>query len=122
MLPQGKGPRQASKLSNEILAFILQTMREEPELRVNEIPMRVEQQFGISVHLSSVERALARSRKKARPVPRCRTRQPHLQCGAGLSVWNDMKPCGAKRWRGKAVPAMLIWKWHSSNARGWQGG
>jgi transposase len=122
LLPQGQGPRQASKLSNEILAFILQTMREEPELRVNEIPMRVEQQFGISVHLSSVERALARSRKKAGPVPACRTRQPRLRVGPSLSTWNDMKPCGARRWRGKAVPAMPIWKWRSSNARGWQGG
>ena len=110
LLPQSKGPRQASKLSDEILVFILQTMRTEPELRATEMPVRVLQQFGISVHLSSVERALARSRKKAGPVPMCRTRQPRLQSGPGLIVWNDMKPCGARRWRGKAVPAMLIWK------------
>ena len=100
LLRQGKGPRQASKLSNEILAFILQTMREEPELRTAEIPVRVEQQFGVSVHLSSVERALARSRKKAGPVPVCRTRQTRLRVGPSLSARNDMKPCGARRWRG----------------------
>jgi transposase len=74
LLPQSKGPRQASKLSNEVLAFILQTMQAEPELRTTEIPKRVEQQFGISVHLSSIERALARGRKKAGPVPVCRSR------------------------------------------------
>ena len=122
LLPQGQGPRQASKLSNEGLAFILQTMREEPELRTTEIPKRVEQRFGISIHLSSIERALARSRKKARPVPMCRTRQPRLRPGPGLSAWNDTKPCGARRWRGEAVPAIPIWKWRSSNARGWQHG
>jgi transposase len=100
LLPQGKGPRQASKLSDEVLAFILQTMREEPELRTGEMPVRVEQQFGISIHLSSIERALARSRKKAGPVPVCRTRQTRLRVGPSLSARNDMKPCGARRWRG----------------------
>ena len=78
LLPQSKGPRQASKLSAEILAFILQTMRAEPELRTSEMPVRVEQQFGISVQLRSIERALARSRKKARPLLACRMHPPRL--------------------------------------------
>ena len=62
--PQSKGPRQASKLSDEILTFILQTMRAEPELRTGEMPVRVEQQFGVSVQLRSIERAWPGVEKK----------------------------------------------------------
>jgi len=64
LLPQRKGPRQASKLSEEILTFVLQTLQAEPELRITEVPIRVAQQFGVSVNLRSIERALARHRKK----------------------------------------------------------
>ncbi len=122
LLPQGKGPRQASKLSDEILAFILQTMRAEPELRATEMPVRVEQQFGVSVHLRSIERALARSRKKASSLPVCQTCPPQLQSGPGPSAWNGMKPCAAKHSSLRMVPVLPIWKWRSSNVRGWQPG
>lgn len=74
LLPQSKGPRQASKVFDEILTFILQTLQTEPELRITEMPVRVRQQFGISIHLRSIERALARGRKKACPLRMCRTR------------------------------------------------
>jgi len=97
LLPQSKGPRQASKLSDEILTFILQTMRAEPELRTGEMPVRVAQQFGVSVQLRSIERALARSRKKACSLPACRTHPPRQQSGPDLSVWNGMKPCATRR-------------------------
>ena len=122
LLPQSKGPRQASKLSAEILTFILQTMQAEPELRTHEMPVRVGQQFGISVQLRSIERALARSRKKARPRLVCRMHPPRLRSGRDPSAWNDMRLCAARRWSPRTIPAMLIWKWRSSNARGWQGG
>jgi transposase len=122
LLPQSKGPRQASKLTDEILVFILQTMRAEPELRATEMPMRVVQQFGVSVHLRSIERALARSRKKARTMPTCRTHLPWLQSGPDLSAWNGMKLCVARCLSPGAVPVLPIWKWRSSNARDWQRG
>jgi transposase len=122
LLPQSKGPRQASKLSVEILTFILQTMRAEPELRTSEMPVRVEQQYGVSVQLRSIERALARSRKKARTMPTCRTHLPWLQSGPDLSAWNGMKLCVARCLSPGAVPVLPIWKWRSSNARDWQRG
>ena len=122
LLPQSKGPCQASKVSEEVLTYILQTLRAEPELRITEMPVRVVQQFGVSVHLRSIERALARSRKKARPLPACRMNPPRLWSGPDLSAWNDMRLCAARRWSPRTIPAMLIWKWRSSNARGWQGG
>jgi hypothetical protein len=36
-------------------------------LRTAELPQRVAQRFGFSVHIRSIERALARHRKKDRP-------------------------------------------------------
>lgn len=64
LLPRRKGPQRASKLSDEVLAFILQTLKDEADLRTADLPQRVVQQFGFSVHLRSIERALSRSRKK----------------------------------------------------------
>jgi transposase len=64
LLPQRKGPRRAHKLSEDVLAFIWATLKSEPELRTVDLPQRVTQQFGISVHLRSIQRALARRQKK----------------------------------------------------------
>ena len=99
LLPQRKGPRQASKLSSAMETFILQTLRAEPELRMSEVPVRVAQQFGVSIHLRSVERALARSRKKNHPNSAHRTPPFQPRSGPGASAWSDTKPCAARRWR-----------------------
>jgi transposase len=64
LLPQRKGPRRAHKLSDEVLTFILDTLKAEPDLRTVCLPQRVVKRFGISVHLRSIERALARRQKK----------------------------------------------------------
>jgi transposase len=64
LLPQAKGPRRGHKLSAEVLTFLQETLAAEPDLRVAELPQRVTEQFGRSVHLRSIERALARERKK----------------------------------------------------------
>jgi transposase len=64
LLPQPKGPRRASKLSEEVLAFVLEILMTEPELRTAEVPRRIAQHFGLSIHVRSIERALTRSRKK----------------------------------------------------------
>jgi transposase len=64
LLPQRKGPRRAHKLSDDVLAFVLDTLKAEPALRVAELRQRVAQRFGISAHPRSIERALTRHRKK----------------------------------------------------------
>jgi transposase len=66
LMPRRKGPRYASKLSNEVLAFIWQALKAEPELRTADLPQRIHRQFGISIHRRSIERALKRDRKKIR--------------------------------------------------------
>ena len=79
LLPQSKGPRQASKLSSEVETFILQTLRAEPELRMSKVPARVAQQFGVTIHLRSIERALARNRKTTGSEVARPTHLPQLQ-------------------------------------------
>ena len=67
LLPQHKGPRRGYKLSEEVLLFLLKTLEEEPALRVTDLRLRVYQQFGISIHPRSIERAMVQRRKKAIP-------------------------------------------------------
>jgi transposase len=64
LMPRRKGPQGASKLFDEVLVFIWQTLKAEPELRTTELPQRISEQFGISIHMRSIERALKRERKK----------------------------------------------------------
>ena len=108
LLPQSKGPCQASKVSAEVLTYILQTLRAEPELRITQMPVRVVQQFGVSVHLRSIERALARGRKKACSKQARRIHRSRQPSGLPLRVKSDMKPCAARHWSTEAVPARMI--------------
>ena len=63
VLPRRKGPQQAHKLSENVLTFVLDTLKAEPELRTVSLPQRVAKEFGLSVHLRSIERALVRRQK-----------------------------------------------------------
>ncbi|MBU0511125.1 MAG: helix-turn-helix domain-containing protein [Chloroflexi bacterium] len=67
LLPQRKGPRRAHKLSDDVLTFVLDTLKAEPGLRTASLPQRVAEEFGISVHLRSIERALTQRQKKSGP-------------------------------------------------------
>lgn len=64
LLPQHKGPRRGYKLTEDVLLFLLKTLENEPALRVADLRLRVSQQFGVSIHPRSIERALVRRRKK----------------------------------------------------------
>jgi transposase len=115
LLPQGKGPRRAHKLTDEVLGFVLETLKAEPEMRTTELPRRVAGQFGISVHRRSIERALARRRKKGG------TRHNHrLQPGVRPSAPGNTKSCAAWPWRPERMPpAMRRWRWPISKVVGW---
>jgi transposase len=63
LMPRRKGPGRASKLTEEVLAYIWQILKDEPDLRMADLPGRIDQQFGNSVHLRSVKRALKQSGK-----------------------------------------------------------
>ena len=120
LLPQPKGPRQAHKLSDDILTFILQTLKAEPELRTANLSLRVNQHFGISIHLRSIQRALARQRKKDCQTMRHPSHCVQLPLDRSPSVWLDTKFCAARYWSLAMTPIPMAWNWHSSSARGWE--
>jgi len=64
LLPQKRGPKQAHKLTSEVLAFIRQARQEDPSLRSATLVSRIQDRYGIAVHRRSIERALVRSQKK----------------------------------------------------------
>ena len=64
LIPQKKGPRRAHKFSSEILEFVTALQAEQPDLRPADLARRIRDKFGVGVHPRSVERALARSKKK----------------------------------------------------------
>jgi transposase len=64
LMPQKRGPKQAHKLTTEVLAFLRQVRQEDPSLRPATLASRLQDHFGITVHPRSIERALVRSQKK----------------------------------------------------------
>ncbi|MBM3189292.1 MAG: helix-turn-helix domain containing protein [Planctomycetes bacterium] len=66
LLPKRPGPRQAHKLSDDVVAVLREALRQQPELGSEDLVRLAKERFGISVHRRSVERALARPEKKRR--------------------------------------------------------
>jgi transposase len=64
LLPGKRGPRGAHKLTPEVLEFIKRVQAEEAGLDAPALAERINQHFGYSVHRRTVERALAREKKK----------------------------------------------------------
>ncbi len=122
LLPQTKGPRQSHKLSATVLAFIEETLRAEPDLRTRDLPGRVKERFGTSIHLRSIERALVSQRKKDHPATSHHSHS--LSHGSGLhrSVCSDTNSCAARRWSLASFPVLWLWRWRSLSDRDWQPG
>ncbi len=57
------GPQQASKLSDEVVAYLEEQLALDALLRAPALVQRVLERFGLSVHPRSVERALRRPKK-----------------------------------------------------------
>ena len=66
LLPVKRGPRGAHKITDEVMAFIEQVRAEEEGLDGQQLAKRITNRFGRSVHRRTVERALARAKKKRR--------------------------------------------------------
>jgi transposase len=66
LMPRRRGPKQAHKLTAEVLAFLRQARQEDPSLRPAVLASRIQSRYGITVHSRSIERALVRSQKKPR--------------------------------------------------------
>ena len=66
LVPARPGPRGASKLTEEVLAWAEEQLAADPALRPAQLPDRIEEAFGVRVHPRSVERALARRREHSK--------------------------------------------------------
>jgi transposase len=64
LLPQPRGPQQGHKLTDEVVAFLWQLREAEPDLGPLVLQQRLVDRFGITVHPRSIQRVLARPRKK----------------------------------------------------------
>src|SRR6266566_3938617 len=69
LVPARPGPRGASKLTEEILAWAEEQLAAAPALRPAQLPDRIADAFGVRVHPRSVERALARRPVRQAPGP-----------------------------------------------------
>src|SRR5438309_4827321 len=66
LVPHKRGPKQAHKLTEEVLAFIGEVRQQEPSIRLPDLGNRIQKRFGIKVHPRSIERSLLRHPKKLR--------------------------------------------------------
>ena len=64
LLPKKSGPRQAHKLTDEVVAMLREALSTDPELSNTELAMLVHTRFAVVVHPRSIDRVLARREKK----------------------------------------------------------
>jgi len=64
LLPNQRGPKGGHKISAEVVAFVGDLRAASPELTTSQCLKEIETRFGISVHRRSLERALARKKKR----------------------------------------------------------
>jgi len=66
LVPKRPGPRRAHKLSADVVEYLAQQHAEDQSLRAKNLAEMVLKKFGLAVHPRSIERALAKRRKKGR--------------------------------------------------------
>ena len=65
-MPHKRGPKDAHKLTGDVLAFVRQARQDDPSVRPATLAALVKDRYGITVHPRSLERALTRRQKKRR--------------------------------------------------------
>ena len=66
LVPRKRGPKQAHKLTDEVLTFIGEVRQKEPSIRLPDLVKQIQERFGTKVHPRSIERSLLRHQKKPR--------------------------------------------------------
>lgn len=69
LLPQRPGPKRAHKLTEAAVDVVEAALAENPSLTSRQLVQLLRDQLGVSVHQRSVERALARRRKRGLQPP-----------------------------------------------------
>ena len=67
LLPSQRGPKGGHKISAEVIAYVAELKAENPELATPQCLDAIEQHFGVKAHRRSLERALARKKKRINP-------------------------------------------------------
>ena len=68
LLPSRRGPKGGHKVSAKVIAFIAELKAQNPELTTPQCLGAIEEQFGVKVHRRSLERAMARKKKRINPA------------------------------------------------------
>ena len=66
LVPRKRGPKQAHKLTAEVMQFLAEVRAQEPSIRPPELAQLIRERFGTTVHPRSIERSLRRHQKKRR--------------------------------------------------------
>jgi len=64
LLPRARGPKSAHKLTDEVMRLIEQHQRAGAPLQARSLATLVQSKLGVSVHPRSIERAMARKKKR----------------------------------------------------------
>lgn len=64
LLPGQRGPKGAHKLTDEVMSFIEQRQAEDPGLHARALAKALREELHLDVHPRSIERALARKKKR----------------------------------------------------------
>jgi transposase len=67
LLPSQRGPKGGHKISAEVVAFAVEIRAVNPELTTSQCLVEIATKFGVKVHRRSLERALARKKKRINP-------------------------------------------------------
>ena len=65
LVPRKRGPKQAHKLTEEVLTFIGEVRQKEPSVRLPDLVKLIQERFGTKVHPRSIERSLVRHQKNS---------------------------------------------------------
>ena len=68
LMPNRRGPKGGHKVSDEVVAFVIDLKAARPGLTTLECLRAVEARFGVKVHRRSLERALTRKKKRFDPT------------------------------------------------------
>lgn len=66
LIPRKRGPKEGHKLTEEVMTFVDQMLRQDPSVRTPDLVRLVKERFGKTVHPRSIERNRQRRQKKPR--------------------------------------------------------
>jgi len=64
LLPRQRGPKAGHKLTAQVMAFVEQRLAGEGRVRTRTLAREIKAKLGLSVHPRSIERAIARKKKR----------------------------------------------------------